>query len=230
MPDIDIMKLQHLKRSIGYYGNITLIEYYNLPTGVYDKTSISIEDGSMFLILDIGIRNFKDRTFLIFERARKEFVDSMDTVLSWFTDPSKKDLFYMDENENLMLNTSYRDLHMIVREARKDQRILQFAPGLMVDSIGKRHEGINITINNMESIAQISYPDFIALRNLINNINYQDESHRFLVDYEFILKTRRLHMADWLALTPDGRVALIDGDSSVNNLQKNPSNPFGMKI
>lgn len=182
--------LTQFQRTIGQFYKLQLKSMMYLPKATYtsvDTKTLIMDNNSVVLMLYIDSADvpWKDRFFMIFEKGQGDFIRCLDEVISWFRDPDKKDLFFVDDNGVLIYNTAYRDLVVQIKEKRKDAKILQIRPSLVVDSLNNREEGISIMIQNSYSETRITFDELLSLRDIIDRFSYQMESVRLIQEYQF---------------------------------------------
>lgn len=190
--------VRFIKRTIAKIGPITIYSLCTTPfgslTGEVSKT-FNIGGGGCMLVLELMSKpaDFRNRTFLLFETVKDEFLSDMKEVCQWFLDEKYKDLFFIAEDGNLMINLAYKDLIKVIRENKRDYKTMCVAPTLIVDSLGARKEGVAFRINTVDSEVSMTYRDFVRFYNVLVDINYGIEYQTLLTIYNQCVFTGRIN-------------------------------------
>lgn len=118
--------------------------------------------------------NFKDRTFKVTPKNHYKVMKFFNTVVGWFYDKSKNDLFVTDENNALIFNNDYNGLTLAIEDSYRSGKIMQATPIVMKFDT-KYYEGINLCINNIENTVSLTLFDLESILGVLQNFSWQDE-------------------------------------------------------
>ena len=123
---------------------------------------------SLILFNDTGGEKFRLTQLSMFS-----ILNSFKTVVDWFYDESKNDLFVINEKRELMFNNDYNDLRILV--SSDDNQHMEIRPCVDDSDIERGKEGVVIFINRAESVVVLERQEFESLYYVLSHFSFQDE-------------------------------------------------------
>lgn len=128
----------------------------------------------------------KDRTFRITPRNIYSTVKFFNKILKWFYDKEYTDLFLYNDQEELVFNADYNKLYAVTSRAPSEQCMMKAIPAVIIHN-EKRYEGINLFINKMDNILQLTRDEVELIMGLLKEFSFQGEVSQTLLALQFAL-------------------------------------------
>ena len=119
-----------------------------------------------------------DETFRININNQWRVKNFLTSILAWFFDEGKKDLFVYDKNNELVFNSEYKSLVKTVYSGTDTNSWMRIYPMVVRDK-GTPTEGVMIFINSQSAFTELSLSKFGALTDVICNFDFDRESLLF---------------------------------------------------
>lgn len=125
---------------------------------------------------------WEDKQIKIIDRSMKRFILAIRKAVEWFYDEEKKDLFYRDDDNKLVFNHSYKELHEMYYDPFNQNIFLRIIPAA-VERSGNIYEGANIYINQIDTIVSVTRIDLEDLLGILVDFSFQQEAVILLSAY-----------------------------------------------
>lgn len=135
------------------------------------------------LTLNTQSGNWKDRQIRITEKTLKRFTLCLRRAVEWFYDDAKKDMFLYDDNNDLTFNFRYKDLNEIYQDPFNSNIFMKILPSAIQSKNGKLIEGVNIYINQIETMVSLSRYDLEDLLAVMSGFSFHQEGILLLIAY-----------------------------------------------
>lgn len=107
-----------------------------------------------------------------------------DKIISWFSDPSMKDLFLINESGDLVFNADYLKVKAVVGNPQYDQCVMKAIP-TVVEFNAKKYEGIYLYINKVEQSVPLIVNEIEVIYDLLKTFSFQEEIVLNLMSYQY---------------------------------------------
>lgn len=114
------------------------------------------------------------RTFKINPRNLYNVIKFFNTVVGWFYDESKRDLFLINEDDELVFNADYKNLYAITKKSFGSNEQLKAIP-TVVDYNNQRHEGIYLYINESIYDILLTLDELEIIFGILKSFSFYDE-------------------------------------------------------
>ncbi len=137
-----------------------------------------------------------DRTFKITQRDLPLVVRFLKEVVFWFDDPSKQNLFVIDNNNELVFNYDYSELKSVMKlEAYGSTQTLKAIPDIISRNDKDRTEGIRLMVNKTENVLSLTYGELYTLYSVLDKFDFTTESTMAYLLVSSLIKKGRYEYA-----------------------------------
>ena len=130
---------------------------------------------------------FNARTFKITPRNLYHVIKFFNTVVNWFYDKDKEDLFLINEDNELVFNSDYKSLYAVTKKSYGNNDILKAIP-TVVDYNNHKYEGIYLYINENIYNIILTIDELETIFGLLKNFSFYDEIQLNLTTLEYNIK------------------------------------------
>jgi carbamoylphosphate synthase small subunit len=110
------------------------------------------------------------------------------TIVSWFVDTEKIDLYLKDENDNLIFNADYNKLTAIIAQKGTETAGVMKAIPTVVEINNDKFEGINLYINNLTNVVQLTVDELATIFDILKTFSFYNEMLCDIAAYEYAVK------------------------------------------
>jgi len=217
------------------YKNSSLqIEFFSfLPKTLlsYD-THYLINYNPVVYIKYINNSLMKDKKTTVGENAYKmspknqgRIVKFFKTVLDWFSDPDLKDLFLINDNNELIFNADYNHLHAIISKTKYDAGLLKAMPNIVMFE-DERCEGVYLYINQFTNSVNMTKEEIESIYFILSNFSFTSEISSMINILDYVEKNNLIitDMNEWTRITSPLNTYTYSNFSKSNTT----SNPFSV--
>ena len=157
--------VQLLKESKKSKGQVPY-EIYTMPTYLPMLTlNLVTQDGE-----------WKNRQIKITNRSFIRFKLCIRKAIEWFYDTEKKRMFLYDDNGDLTFNHEFKELSEVYYDPFESKTFLKIIPATIQNKNGKMIEGVNLYINQLETMVGMSRYDLEDMMSVLSEFNFQEEA------------------------------------------------------
>ena len=98
------------------------------------------------------------------------------TVLSWFEDPDKKDMYLLSPSGDLIFNSKYSELALTSKRNYFDDCVLKATPCIVEIAQGSYVEGIYLFINRKSNMVVMTKDRLESLFNVLRTFSFTNEA------------------------------------------------------
>lgn len=172
-----------------FSGPLSIKSFLKDPYSVQFNNNFTIKTDSYLLISNPKVYG-TGTTFTVTTKNRKKVRDTIEMVIHWFYDPGKKDMFFIDDNNEKQFNLDYQNLRMAVKNKNKNTSLV-FSPCIVDGQYGPE-EGVCMYINDPSNIVFLTLSDLKEVLSVIDEFNFQTESILLTQALDFHLKNKRV--------------------------------------
>lgn len=167
------------RRVIYKYNDLVLSSYVRIPKVEIWKSTLNIAGAISYLYL--GLQKREKASYKISIENAYDIVNWLNDGLHWFYDEKYEDMFYLNDENEIIFNMDYKDLHLdTYREFPTDPMMRIYPNAIRRDEFSHSEYGIILLINRTEN----SYPvPLIECRKLISAIT----NHSFQMELNLIM-------------------------------------------
>jgi hypothetical protein len=127
--------------------------------------------------------DFQNNSYKITPRNHYRIVKFFNDVIQWFYDKDMEDLFLTNDDNQLVFNADYNNLHLLLRPIGKDSSYLKAVPVMIENQDGKREEGICLSINIQANTIEMPLFEVEALFHALSDFNFSNEALLTMMSY-----------------------------------------------
>lgn len=116
----------------------------------------------------------KERTYRITPRNLYRTLKFFNRILEWFHDNDKKDLFLINDDNELVFNSDYSKLSLTTPKSLNEDCVMKAMPAVIVFN-EKRYEGIYLYINKTSNLISLTRDEIEMLLGFLKDFSFQDE-------------------------------------------------------
>lgn len=146
----------------------------------------------------------KSNAYTIYPRTIFRAIEFFNTVLSWYSDPKMKDLFLLDNDNNLIFNADYKDLHCVldIRTPNTDYGILKAIPVLGVYGDQEPYEAAFLYMNKSTNRIILSVDEISTILGILNGFSFYEESLFCLSAFKYAKDNNVIKVNTYSGFTP----------------------------
>jgi len=153
----------------------------------------------------------QERSYRITPRNLYRVLKFFNTIVTWFYDEDKKDLFLINEENELIFNSDYNSLYTITAKTLNENTVMKAIPTVVVFN-DKRYEGIHLYINNSVNVIIMTKEEVEMVLGFLKDFSFNEEIIECLTAMDYAKRND---------LIQDNT-----GGFSNNNNNKNTKSPF----
>lgn len=164
---------------------------------------------------------FEEKVAFILEPEYYELTKAWMEVLSWFYDSDKRDLFVIDDNNQLQFNAAYGTLIKVVTDSKRYPQKITVLPTL-VQRGEKSYEGVMIHMRSIDIQTTLTIHEFGTLVRTLQQFSFVSEQFFMTTAYMYAETHRRVkENTGFNKLSTESRVSdVINGTVIQNRGQK----------
>lgn len=139
--------------------------------------------------MEIG--DYQKTQYKITPRNLYRTVKFFNTVVGWFYDVEKIDLFLRNEDNIPIFNADYNKLSTSTRRSNFESCVLKAIPTI-VEYENKRFEGINLYINVIQQSIPMILDEVETIFNILKTFSFPNEMCANLMAYQYALETNNI--------------------------------------
>lgn len=171
---------------------------------------------------------FEEKSLFILEPEYYTLVKAWMEVWSWFSDASMRDLFIMDENNNLKFNSAYNDLGKTVSDSKRVPQKITVMPTLVMRG-DRSYEGVMLHLRSIDIQTTLTKNEFGTLLRTLQNFSFVNESILLAMGYAYAEMHKTIQESTGFSKlsTMDQRVDDVIHGTVIQN--RNKENRFQLK-
>lgn len=144
----------------------------------YSKFQTS--DGTNFEMYSVPDRlklefNVNGSSFKFGWERHLHVLKKIQSVLVWFYDKDKKDLFYKNEAGELFYNSEYNNLVETLYSGHRDHSFIEIRP-VVVERGPNKYEGVTFAVNDKASFATLTISELYDIISILTHFSFQTET------------------------------------------------------
>lgn len=166
-------------RTLFTYKDLTLSSYIRLPKVTLKNKNLNINGCYVSLYLRINkIKREMNPSYQITLDNCYDIVNWINDGLLLFYGDKYPDLFYRGDNDELIFNIEYKDLHVDTYREKATDPVMRLYPNLIRTDEWKRPEmGMILMINRIENSYKVPLSSMRKLLNILNKFSFQEETN-----------------------------------------------------
>ena len=171
-----------VRRTLYEDSSVRLISISTLPRFTFTEkgTYSTLDTNASSVVLEIKTRDrmdYRTTSLFITDLSLGRIVAGFDEVISWFSDPSKKDMFYVNQDTGqLVFNAEYNSLKREAYDSSRPARKLTIMPMCAENREHKLVEGISMHVEgNLAALAMMPLRNFVNLRFALSRVDFDRE-------------------------------------------------------
>ena len=178
---------------IVYSGTVNIKSFLKDPYITQFSNSFTVKSGCYLLLGNPKVYG-PGTNFTISPKNFKKVLNTIEMAIHWFYDPGKKDMFFIDENNQKQFNLDYQKLKISVKNKNNGTCIV-FSPCL-VDGYNGVEEGVCLYINEPANNVGITLTELKELFSSLSCFGFQSETILLMQALDFNLKNNRIISRD----------------------------------
>ena len=183
-----------IKRNL-YKGNRLSIDFFMYtPQALFNQNSYTINVNPIVTfrytnpnIMKDDKVSYTDNSYKMTPKNQHKLIRFFNTIIDWFYDEKLKDLFLINENEELVFNSDYNHINAVLTKNKFETGVLKAMPSvIMIEN--ERYEGIYLYINKLDNIIMLTRDELEAIAQMIKNFNFTLEVSSSLIMIDHIEK------------------------------------------
>lgn len=180
-----------IKRILYKHINISIEFFTYRPNILVNKNSYTINVNPVVIFRYVNTNNMDDTKVSYSENAYKmtqknqaKIIKFFQNIVDWFYDKDLKDLFLINESDELIFNSDYLHINSILSKGKYDVGLMKAVPSVIVIE-EKKYEGIYLYINKFDNFIMLTKEDVEEILNIVKNFNFINETASLLsiIDY-----------------------------------------------
>lgn len=180
-----------IKRTLYKHINLSIDFFTYKPNVLFTNNAYTVNVNPIAIFRYINNHNmfedkisYSENAYKMNPRNHNKIIKFFDTIVGWFYDTDLKDLFLINENDELIFNSDYRHINITLAKGKFETGMMKALPSVItIDDV--KHEGIYLYINKINNIIMLTKEDVEEISNMIKNFNFINETSSLLsmIDY-----------------------------------------------
>lgn len=126
----------------------------------------------------------QDRSYRITPRNLYRVLKFFNTIVKWFYDENKKDLFLINEENDLIFNSDYNNLYTMTAKTLNENTVMKAIPTVVMFN-DKRYEGIHLYINKSTNIIIMTKEETEMILGFLKDFSFNNEIIECLTSIDY---------------------------------------------
>lgn len=170
-----------IKRTL-YKSTRYIIEFFMYVPKVneYNK-NYNIQTNPILTLRQLNAQSFQedfstmqDRSFRITPRNYYKTLKFFNAIVGWFYDENMKDLYVVNDEDELVFNSDYNSLYLVTQKGVNEQSQLKAMPTVITFN-EKRYEGIHLYINRPSNLIILTKDEVEMVFGFLKDFSFQTE-------------------------------------------------------
>ncbi len=154
----------------------------------------------------------QDRSYRITPRNLYRVLKFFNIIVKWFYDESKKDLFLINDENELVFNSDYNNLYTITAKTLNENCTMKAIPTVVIFN-DKKYEGIHLYINKSTNVIIMTKEEVEMILGFLKEFSFNDEIIECLTALEYASRNN---------LIQDNTGGFNNNNNTNNRYQKSP--------
>jgi hypothetical protein len=149
--------------------------------------------------------SYSDNSYKMTQKNQYKIIKFFQTIVDWFYDKDLKDLFLINENEELIFNSDYLHINVTLAKNKYDVGLMKAVPSVVVVE-EKKYEGVYLYINKFDNFIMLTREDIEEILNIIKNFNFINETASLLSMIDYSVRSNNIitDFVEWNRITRGG--------------------------